>query len=87
MFVWYILDMTATSSSVHRAHLSGLKAIDGVYIPSDSGLEDLTTKHFVEGVKIWDRSESSVQGQWNVCAAVVYDIDKVSESVWAAVAL
>jgi len=73
--------MNATSSSVHKAHFSGLKAIDGVYLPSDSGLEeneslfatnrelspwlqiDLITKHIVEGVKIWDRSESSVQGQ------------------------
>jgi len=57
-----------------------LKAIDGIYLPSESGLAeqeslfvsnqelspwlqiDLTTNHFVEGVKIWDRSDST-QGQ------------------------
>jgi len=61
--------------------LSVLKAIDGIYLPSKSGIGeqeslfatnqelspwlqvDLTTSHFVEGVKIWDRSENSVQGQ------------------------
>jgi len=58
-----------------------LKAIDGIYLPSEFGIGekdsifatntelspwlqiDLTTNHFVEGVKIWDRSESSAQGQ------------------------
>jgi len=76
-----ILDKNATSSSIYKAHLSGINAIDGIYLPSESGLEenerlfatnrelspwlqiDLITKHIVEGVKIWDRSESSVQGQ------------------------
>jgi len=66
---------------MYKAHLSGINAIDGIYLPSESGLEenerlfatnqelspwlqiDLITKHIVEGVKIWDRSESSVQGQ------------------------
>jgi len=62
------------SSNLHR-NFPASKAIDGIYIPSDSGLSrlaslahskqhlspwiqvDLTTNHYVEGVKIWDRFE------------------------------
>jgi len=54
---------------------AGLKAVDGIYLPSDSGLDelaslahsrtelspwievDLATNHYVEGVKIWNRSK------------------------------
>jgi len=54
---------------------AGFKAIDGIYLPSDSGLDELAsvahslkelspwiqvelaTNHYVEGVKIWNRSE------------------------------
>jgi len=68
-------------SSVYNPNLSGLKAIDGIYLPSESGLReaeslantlkelspwiqvDLTINHFVEGVKIWDRSEGMNQGE------------------------
>jgi len=64
-----------------RTDLSEVKAIDGIYLPSEAGLEepgslfvtnqelspwiqiDLAISHFVEGVKIWDRSESVSQGE------------------------
>jgi len=59
----------------------GSNAVDGIYIPSHSGLNELTSvahterelspwiqvdmgiNHFVEGVKIWDRSEFSLPGK------------------------
>jgi len=64
-------------SSVYGAEFSGIKAVDGIYVPSDSGVDehaslahtkrelspwiqvDLSVNHFVEGVKIWNRFESS----------------------------
>jgi len=54
---------------------AGFNAVDGIYLPSDSGLGelaslahslkelspwiqvDLATNHFVQGVRIWNRSE------------------------------
>jgi len=76
--------------------LSGLKAIDGIYLPSESGLGeqgslfatnselspwlqiDLTTNHFVKGVKIWDRSESTEGESVNYFVHLLYNIDVLS---------
>lgn len=64
-------------SSLYSVEFSGIKAVDGIYLPSDFGVGetaslahtltelspwiqvDLSVNHFVEGVKIWNRFESS----------------------------
>jgi len=68
-------------SSVSRSGFPASKAVDGIYLPSEFGVDeiaslahtnqelspwiqvDLIVNHFVEGVKVWDRSESLGQGE------------------------
>jgi len=68
-------------SSVQGPTFSGFKAVDRIYLPSDSGLKEdaslaqsgyelspwiqveLVINYFVEGVKIWDRSEHHQRGE------------------------
>jgi len=77
-----------------------LKAIDGIYLPSQSGIGeqeslfatnselspwlqiDLTTNHFVEAVKIWDRSESTEGELINYIVQLLHNIDVLSAVVY-----
>jgi len=81
IFIPDVLDKVASLSSVFGSEYSGLKAVDGIYLPSDFGVHeivslahtnlelspwiqvDLITNHFVDGVKIWDRSEGHNQSE------------------------